>query len=222
MTITTATYVYRDEGGEPLFRVVRREPKGFFQQRPDSNGGWINGLRGVRRVPYRLPGIVSASPGTVIHYFEGEKDVDNAAQLGLAATTTPMGAGKWRDDYASHFADRRVAIFPDNDDVGHKHAQDVARSLCRVCQWVRVINLPGLPLRGDFSDWIDAGGTVEELAQLVHEAPVWVTEDGHDESVRLTVTSLVDVVPEEVDWLWQGRSARGKLTILGGDPGVGK
>lgn len=33
---------------------------------------------------------------------------------------------------------------------------------------------------------------------------------------------LADVPPEEVTWLWDGRIPDGKLTVLGGDPGIGK
>src|SRR5215475_6977211 len=35
-------------------------------------------------------------------------------------------------------------------------------------------------------------------------------------------TLLSDVRPERVSWLWQARIPRGKLTILDGDPGLGK
>ncbi len=33
---------------------------------------------------------------------------------------------------------------------------------------------------------------------------------------------LADVEPERVDWLWPGRIPKGKLTVLDGDPGLGK
>ncbi len=33
---------------------------------------------------------------------------------------------------------------------------------------------------------------------------------------------LADVQPESIDWLWRGCLARGKLTLVGGNPGVGK
>ena len=36
-----ATYNYTDESGNLLFQVVRFNPKGFRQRRPDGNGGWI-------------------------------------------------------------------------------------------------------------------------------------------------------------------------------------
>lgn len=35
-------------------------------------------------------------------------------------------------------------------------------------------------------------------------------------------TMLADIKPEKVEWLWQGRMPRGKITILEGDPGLGK
>jgi putative DNA primase/helicase len=41
-------YNYKDADGKLLFRVVRTPDKKFFQQRPDNNGGWVNGLGGVQ------------------------------------------------------------------------------------------------------------------------------------------------------------------------------
>ena len=38
----------------------------------------------------------------------------------------------------------------------------------------------------------------------------------------LRVVTLSEVTPEEVQWLWPGRIALGKLAVLEGDPGVGK
>ena len=43
---------------------------------------------------------------------EGEKDADALAELGYPATTSPMGAGKWKDSYADVFAGGEVVILP--------------------------------------------------------------------------------------------------------------
>ncbi len=44
-----------------------------------------------------------------------------------------------------------------------------------------------------------------------------------DEWLRSPVlVNLADVQPEEVRWLWSGRIALGKLTLIAGDPGLGK
>ena len=38
----------------------------------------------------------------------------------------------------------------------------------------------------------------------------------------LSVTTIRDVLREEITWLWQKRIPRGKLVVIGGDPGLGK
>ena len=38
----------------------------------------------------------------------------------------------------------------------------------------------------------------------------------------MSAVLLSDVEPERVAWLWPGRIPRGKLTVLDGDPGLGK
>lgn len=169
-----AIYRYTDESGKVLFEVCRFPGKRFVQRRPDGAGGWLWNLKGVRRVLYRLPEVIAAvKESRTVFVVEGERDADNLSRLGLTATTAPGGAGKWREEYleALHGAD--VVILPDNDEPGHKHAEQVAKSLHGVAARVRVLSLPGLPAKGDASNWIAAGGTKEELLRLAEEAPEW-------------------------------------------------
>jgi DNA primase len=137
------TYDYRDEQGVLLYQCVRYEPKGFKQRRPDGSGGWVWGLGEVRRVLYRLPELLTPSSDTVF-ICEGEKDVDSLCSLGLIATTNPMGAGKWRDDYNETLRGRHVIILPDNDGPGEKHAFQVAKALLLVARSVKIVHLPVL------------------------------------------------------------------------------
>ena len=75
-----ATYPYHGADGELLFEAVRFEPKTFRLRRPDRSGGWTWNLKGVKRVPYRLPELLEAvNEGRTICIVEGEKDVDNLA-----------------------------------------------------------------------------------------------------------------------------------------------
>ena len=53
-------YEYTNEKSELLFQVVRFEPKGFRQRRPDGRGGWTWKLGDVRRVVYHLPEVLAA------------------------------------------------------------------------------------------------------------------------------------------------------------------
>jgi len=167
----TLHYDYRDEDGHLLFQVERRHGKAFRQRRPDGRGGWVYNLDGVRRVLYRLPELLAADPSETVYVVEGERDADNLARLGLVATTNPAGANKWRDDYSESLRGRDVVVFPDNDAPGQKHAEHVARALQGIASTVRVVLLPGLSHKGDVSDYLADGGTVEELRVIVRDWP---------------------------------------------------
>ncbi len=216
-----SAYDYGDEQGDLLFQAIRYEPKGFSQRRPDGAGGWIYKLNGTRRVVYRLAELLAADPAQTAFIVEGEKDADRLASLGFLATTNAGGAGKWRDEYSEYLRGRHVVCIPDNDEPGREHAAKVARSLQGIAASVRILELPNLPPKGDVSDWLDAGGVVDELLVLAESAPLFDAE-GSQSSAPLQIVCMADVRPETVSWLWHPYIARGKLTILEGDPGLGK
>jgi len=161
-----ATYDYLDADGQLLYQVVRMDPKDFRQRRPDGNGGWVWRLGDTPRVLYRLTELLQADSAAWVFVVEGEKDADSLATLGLVATCNPGGAGKWNklsDDSALH--GRRVAIIPDRDEPGRKHAADVAMRLRNRAAEIRIVELPGTGK--DVTDWIAASGTSAELLALV-------------------------------------------------------
>src|SRR5262249_4401427 len=96
------------------------------------------------------------------------------ASLGLLATTNPMGAGKWRSEYNEWLRGRKVVIFPDNDEPGRNHARQVADSLTGVATSVKLVELPGLPEKGDVSDWLAISGDDKNaLVQKVEQTSEW-------------------------------------------------
>lgn len=168
-----ATYPYHAASGDLIYEVVRQFPKTFKQRRPDGQGGWIWDLKGVARVLYRLPQL-QQQPDVIV--VEGEKDADRVAALGLVSTCNSGGAGKWRDTYTSSLQAagvQRVVILPDHDDAGAAHAAQVAAACHAAGIMVRVLALPGLPAKGDVSDWIAAGGAREALETLIAACPIW-------------------------------------------------
>ncbi|MDP9472879.1 MAG: hypothetical protein M3Q71_19835, partial [Chloroflexota bacterium] len=173
-----AEYAYTDPDGEVRFRVTRHHPKTFRPWHLDGRSRWVMGMGGVEPFPYRLTELLAADPALTVHAVEGEKDVDNLRRHGLVATCNPGGAGKWRAAYAERLRGRRVAILPDNDEPGRAHAAQVAASLHRIAAEVRIVELPGLPAKGDVSDWLAAGGTADELATLVRDTPCWTPQAG--------------------------------------------
>lgn len=168
------SYDYTDANGTLLFQVCRMEPKGFPQRRPDGAGNWVWGLGDVQPVLYRLPLLIeAAAEGKRIFFVEGEKDVETLEEIGYIATTSPMGAGKWREYYAPTLKGADVVILPDNDDKGRQHAEQVAASLHAQGCTVKVVPLPGVKEKGDISDWLDAGHDVDELEELIARAGHW-------------------------------------------------
>jgi putative DNA primase/helicase len=215
-----ATYDYRESNGELLFQVVRYFPKEFRQRRPDGRGGWVWNLNGTSRVLYRLPDLLK-HPDRWVFICEGEKDADRLATSKLLATTNPGGALKWRPEYSEIFKGRSVAILPDKDEAGRKHAQQVAKSLRGVAARVKIVELPGTAK--DVSAWLDDGNTVAKLKELVGQAEEWQSKTPSSGALGRAVTVLLsEIKRERVEWLWPGRIPIGKLTVLDGDPGLGK
>jgi hypothetical protein len=233
-----ATYDYTDEGRRLVCQTVRTEPKGFWQRRPDSVGGWIGNLDGVPRVLFKLPDLKGHETVWVV---EGEKDALRLWDNGFAATTNIGGAGKWRDEYARQLVNGgtgAVVVLPDNDDAGRRHVDGVALSCHAAGLRAKIVTLPGLPPKGDISDWFAAGHSREELLALVEQTSAYVPGAGNilnahaqtgaqnggapNARPQPVIVRLSDVQSEAVSWLWPGRLAVGKLTLLVGDPGLGK
>jgi RecA-family ATPase len=247
-----AQYRYTDENESLLFEVVRFSPKKFVQRRPDENGRWIWNRKGVREVPYRLPDLMEAiAQERIIMITEGEKDADNLTNLGIPATTNAMGAGKWREELNEHFRGADVVVLPDNDDAGRAHADAVARSLNGVASRVRILELPNLPPKGDVTDWLEAGGTSQELYRLVDERAYTHEPEERKEPATLgelinlddptplvpeqnpernalkplpfvNMTSWDSTAPPDREWAVRNRIPIRQVTLISGEGAVGK
>jgi len=229
-------YDYRDEAGNLLFQAVRGRlantaqfpnapHKDFKQRQPDGNGGWIWNLKGVRRVLYRLPELIASDPGATVLVVEGEKDFDRLRSLGLIATCNPMGAGKWIDEYSDFLIGRDCVVIEDNDDPGRKQTQEVCQSLFGKARSLRKLSFQNLPEHGDVSDWLDAGGTEDELCQMDEAAPEWAlaqVQQTNGATSSYACVRMSSVKPEKIEWLWKNYLAKGKITLLDGWPGIGK
>jgi len=172
-----AHYDYTDAEGQMLFQVVRFEPKTFRQRRrvvkmDGASAGitWEYNVKGVHRVLYRLPKVISADQVLLV---EGEKDVENLEKLGFTATCNPGGAcsnsSKWLKNYSDNLEGKSVVILPDNDEPGSQHAQIVFQALRFRARELRIVKIP---VGKDASDWIAAGATRETIEQAIAETPV--------------------------------------------------
>lgn len=150
-----------------------RDPK-TFRQRRRVDGRWEWKLGDVRRVLYRLPAVrEAAEDGRAVVVVEGEKDVDVLERIGFVATSAPMGAGKWTDDFSSQMSGVPVAIVVgDCDAPGRAHARDVAASLEQHRVKTRVVDLdPARDDGYDVSDFVlENGDQADELLRAMAAA----------------------------------------------------
>lgn len=168
------SYVYRDIDGRPLYRTLRLEPKSFIQQRFDGKQ-FVTGLGDVRRVLLHLPELMK-EPKRCVWLVEGERKAVSLKKCGLLATTAACGAkSAWEPAFTNWLAGRSVVILPDNDDAGFQRAQTVAEFLEPLCWVVKILELPGLPPKGDVFDWLVANrwsrAAKQELPKLAARAP---------------------------------------------------
>lgn len=160
-----ATYPYTNEFGAVIFEKRRYDPKDFrVYGRVPGTEEFKPGLNGHRGVLYRLPDVLESDTVLIV---EGEKDVHTAERLGFVATCGYAGAGKWSDSYSRNLAGKNVVIIPDNDPPGKLHAREIVRSVSPLAGSVRVLELP-VADKGDLTDWVEAGGTAEELQNLIN------------------------------------------------------
>ncbi len=168
-----AVYDYTDEAGTLLYQVLRYFGKEFKQRRPAGSIGWTWGIGEVRRVPYNLVEVTAAQ---FIAIVEGEKDCLTLRGLGITGSCNSGGAGNFRPELVPSFAGKDIAIIPDNDDPGRAHAMQVAALLAPVAKSVKILELPEMPLKGDVTDYVIAGGTRDTLRALYKAAQVWTPE----------------------------------------------
>ena len=156
-----ATYDYTGERGDLLYQVVRYEPKGFCQRRPDGFGGWI-WRKGLRQVLYRLPEVLEAP---IVFLVEGEKDAETLRAHGFVATTNAGGCkAPWLRQYTEALRGREVILIPDNDPPGLKRVADIARTLRGKVRRLVILQLED---GKDVAEWFGRGHReLELIAQL--------------------------------------------------------
>lgn len=176
--------------------------------------------------------------GTVV-VAEGESDAVAAFVRrpgdDVAVVALP-GSGMVPDDLANFVGSgARVVVATDADEAGDECAAEVARVLAAAGVAPGLVRRLRPALEGverpdlrDLLASLDMGEPEVEVSfrALLEGAPSMVGDgDGGAEAPAVPggrFAWAADVHAEQVDWLWADRIPRGAVTILAGDPGLGK
>lgn len=139
-------------------------------------------FQGLEPVIYNLPKVIKAiNSGETVFLVEGEKDCESLIKLGLTATCNFDGASKsnqkskWRKSYNKYFNGASIVLIPDNDEPGRAHMNNIAENLNGITKSIKIINLYGVPEKGDISDWLEIY-TKQELQELILNTKEWTSE----------------------------------------------
>ena len=155
----------REKGAHIWYRVSDGSVTGWQLRKPV----------GFREVPY----FGSLDPNDperrdeLLFWPEGEKDTDSVTARGALALTfggTGDGLPAGCEEY---FRGRHVVILADNDAPGREHATKKADLAATVAASVKVVHFTELEEKGDVSDYLELGGTLETLKQIVNQTMLY-------------------------------------------------
>jgi hypothetical protein len=209
-------WTLRDACGAVVAEHVRVDLAGgekrMWWRRPGGARG-LGGL-GTCDLPLYRAHELPAPDGSLVVVVEGERACDALVARGIDAVGTVTGAsGTPSDKTLRRLVGRDVVLWPDADAVGRDHMRRVAARLAALGGAARWYD--PAPGAHDGRDAADCTLSDDELRAALAGAPLWQAES--DVGVL-----LAEVECEPVEWLWAGRLARGKLSILEGRPDEGK
>ncbi|MEQ9096035.1 MAG: AAA family ATPase [Phycisphaerales bacterium] len=160
-------------------------------------------------------------PDLPIFVVEGATDTAAAHSLALVAVGRPSATGG-ADHLANLLAGRYVAVLGENDrGVGQTAPYTIADRLAGTCAGVCVVFPP--KEHKDLRAWVSAGATADDVLGILRHVEPVPTPEPHDTGrARPVVLNMADVEATPISWLWTGRVAVGRITIMAGHPGCGK
>ncbi len=204
-----------------------RQPSATWEIRDRSNKHWADHVRydnpedpDDKECRWRRPGVEWGLGGTklqdlplygselvdswppeqVVIVVEGEKAKDAAHKAGLNALGTVTGANSTPGPEALEVArDRRVVLWPDNDDPGRAHMHRIGEALQGVAAKVLWFEWEDAPPKGDAADHPaivdDDPEGLAELKRRLFEAAAWTQPPSREEEAWADPEPLKEELP---------------------------
>lgn len=146
--------------------------------------------------------IQAARDGQALIFCEGEKDCDTVTKnCGIIAWTTG-GKDEWNGAIVEMVRGADLIISRDNDGPGEQLAEEVARDCHGIARSIKII-CPSDREKGDISDFFEDGHTLDELMQLILNAPPYGPSEGQEPVTQTDGTEPSDT-QEATDGEGQG------------------
>ena len=187
-----------------------------FRWQHKANGLWEAGDGGNFKPLYVNAQFRSQEQLGVVLGFEGEAKADLAGTLGFAAFSYKQMVA----EHCSILANADIVLWPDKDKPGIDQAKDARKLLIdsKEPRTLKTIAPPNeLPISGDIVDAMRDFGYDKEKTQFLIDSAK--TEQIAPMPVGVI---LAGVQAKAVSWLWNQRIPAGAITVLDGDPGLGK
>jgi CRISPR-associated protein Cmr3 len=236
-------FIYHDADGYPVIKVQRKDDglghKEIRQFRWE-NGQWVAGLNEQVTQRVRLYRINDAralarETGHPIFLVEGESCAERLLKLGIPATTSIGGAGKWSKygypNYLADLQDCRLILCPDADFAGVNHMLEVEKSLrlagIEIAGWLLAppdASWDSLPDSGglDVVDWLENGATAKQILDSIRVSlPAHLVVEGEEADLEAEVSELaqldresgITLLPENLDTPLRGLAGALNLPV---------
>ena len=189
-----AEYFYRNVDGEVIAikgRFTQGDKKTFLWRRADADKWGGLGFDGQELPLYGAE--LLGSEGEV-WFAEGEKAVHALRDQGLTAVSGYAGASVLPEKALRALENRRVIIWPDNDEQGRMFAIKVKTALNGLAEAALILSPQGSE-KADAFDYFEGGGTVASLREAAHASP--------DGPQVLVVETGYEVVMDDVHFLFE-------------------
>ena len=175
-------HTYRNSDGIAVQIKIKRTDVPYTQWYRVKGGWQAKKPNDFQPVPYVTMALDPLDPelkNDKIFWPEGEKDVDTLNKLNLPAFTFGGAGDGLPCNIESCLKNRHLVILADNDQPGREHAEKkAARARAAGAASVKIVDFSELPLKADVTDFIEAGGTAEQLNNRASEAPLWTISPG--------------------------------------------
>ena len=223
-----SVYVYRNIDGKEIYRKVKLKyedgSKSFWFEIKDENG-WRKPKENEQyeKIPYNLDVFKNYE---TVNIFEGEKDADtvNALGLDLLVTSAPTGKSNLPDNATKYFKQfEKIFFFYDvgNEEDTKRHAAKLQEAFPDM--EIYIARVPLEEREADITDYLERQDDKQmAFLDIQKHAVRFELKNKQEGKPGPILISLDSIDPEPVQWLWHNRIPLGKLSLIVGDPGVGK